>query len=100
MIVEAVGKRPSAALPSSLVTAAYAKRYKVQGVRSMASNLRGWRIKQSLVLTLYLKPYTLHLLRTPHSSGFRPAAKSAGWTFSISLKEIDFSTVSFAIPKA
>jgi hypothetical protein len=33
---EAVGKRPSAALPSSLVTAAYAKRYKVQGVRSMA----------------------------------------------------------------
>ncbi len=32
-IVEAVGKRPFAALPSSLVTAAYAKRYKVQGVR-------------------------------------------------------------------
>jgi hypothetical protein len=31
---------------------------------------------------------------TPHSSGFRPAAKPAGWTFSISLSESSFSTVS------
>ncbi|MGD9321646.1 MAG: hypothetical protein PVH99_16855, partial [Desulfobacteraceae bacterium] len=30
---------------------------------------------------------------TPHSSGFRPAAKPAGWTFSISFSEAGFSMV-------
>jgi electron transfer flavoprotein alpha subunit len=33
------------------------------------------------------------LLCTPRSSGFRPAAKPAGWTFSISLSEAGFSIV-------
>jgi hypothetical protein len=37
------------------------------------------------------------LLCTPHSSGFRPAAKPAGWTFSISLSESGFSTVSLGM---
>jgi hypothetical protein len=27
---------------------------------------------------------------TPHSSGFRPAAELAGWTFSVSLSEVGF----------
>jgi hypothetical protein len=34
------------------------------------------------------------LLCTPHSSGFRPAAKPAGWTFSISSSEAGFLTAS------
>jgi hypothetical protein len=34
------------------------------------------------------------LLCTPHYSGFRPAAKPAGWTFSISLREAGSSKVS------
>ena len=79
---EAVWKRPSAALPSSLVTAAYAKRYKVQGVRYKVLNRNDWRIKQSFVLTLYLEPYTVPLLCTPHSSGFR---KPCIWAFSNNL---------------
>ncbi len=53
MVPEAVGKRPSAALPSSLVTAAY--------------------FYVRLIPRDFVPPRT------------------AGWTFSINLREVDFS---------
>jgi hypothetical protein len=54
--VEAVGKCPSAALPSSLVTTAYAERYKVYGRKS-------YRLENKSIFGAYPIPQTVY--RTP-----------------------------------
>jgi hypothetical protein len=51
-------------------------------------------MKVAFVFPLCLLPCALCLILRPHSSEIRPAAKPAGWTFSIRLKEAGYSTVS------